>query len=379
MSARERQAALDRVSRICGRTGDLVALWAGITDVLADAVPFDWPPCYYTLDPASLLVTSHFHHGLAEFPTEWLVQEYDGQDVHTLADVAASPTGVSTLHDVTGRSPEHTRRWQQNIRLGGDQELIARLQTRSGETWGALGLYREPDRPLFDAEDRAFLRAASPALADGVRRALLLEEATDPEWPDAPGLVILGTDLDIDSLSPGAERWLDELGDGGTGPLPTSVQSVVAAAAGAARAEVSMARVLSRRGAWVVLHGAPLQGDDTGRVAVIIEPANPDRILPLLMSVYGLTERERQVVGLVLKGLPTAGIASRLFVSTYTVQQHLTSIFDKVGVRSRGDLVARLFFTRYEPRFRDNEHRTAASRPLRGGPAATDQDAVAPR
>ena len=131
-----------------------------------------------------------------------------------------------------------------------------------------------------------------------------------------------------------------------------------------------MARVLTRTRAWVVLHGAPLISDGAKRVAVIVEPANPDRILQLLMSAYGLTEREQEVVGLVLKGLPTRQIASKLFVSTNTVQQHLKKIFDKVGVRSRGDLVARLFFTHYEPRFRDNEHRVTASKPMRGGPAA---------
>jgi DNA-binding CsgD family transcriptional regulator len=367
----ERQRALDKIAALAGQSGDLTSLWNGLTEVMAATVPHYWTPCYYTLDPASLLMTSHFHLGMAEFPAEWLVQEFDGTDEHSLADVIASPTGVSTLHEVTGGDPRRTRRWQQNIQLGGDQEMIARLQTRSGETWGAIGLYREPDRPLFDSADKAFLQAASPALADGVRRALLLGEATDPEWPDAPGLVILDEHQSIESTSPGAEQWLDELSDTGPGHLPPAVRAVAAAAAaGGPAGQAAMARVLTRSGAWVVLHGAPLRADHPGRVAVIIEAANPDRILPLLMSAYSLTEREKQVVGLTLKGLPTTQIASRLFVSTNTVQQHLTSIFEKVGARSRGDLVARLFFTHYEPRFRDNERRAAASTPVRGGPVA---------
>lgn len=345
----------------------------GVTEVLTEAIPHYWTPCCYTLDPASLLITSHFHDGLAEFPAEWLQQEYDSQDVHTLVEVVNSSTGVSTLHEITDGDPSQTRRWRHNIELGGDQEMIARLQTSTGETWGAIGLYREPDRPRFDAEDQVFLRTVSPVIAAGVRRALLLGEASDPDWPDSPGLLILNGQLDIESTSPGAGRWLEELSGTGPGHLPPAVRSVaVAATAQRAAGEVAVARVLSRRGAWVVLHGAPLRGDDPDRVAVIIEPANPDRILPLLMSVYGLTERERQVVGLVLTGRTTKQIASRLFVSTNTVQQHLTSIFDKVGVRSRGDLVARLFFTHYEPRFRDNEDRTASSRPMRGGPWAPE-------
>ncbi|MFC6287253.1 LuxR C-terminal-related transcriptional regulator [Nocardioides sp. GCM10027113] len=366
MDTDRRRRGLDKVARLSSRAGDLTTLWSGVTEVLADTVPFYWTPCYYTLDPASLLITSHFHEGLAEFPAEWLQHEYDGRDVHSLAEVVASPTGVSTLHGVTGGDPSHTRRWQQNMELGGDQEMIARLQTRSGETWGAVGLYREPDRPLFDEQDQAFLGSLSATLAEGVRRSLLLGEASDPQWPDAPGLLILGPDLTVESSSPGAERWLEELEGTGPGHLPPVVRSVATAAAEAAGA--SLARAMSRRGAWVVLHGAPLRGEDPHRVAVILESANPDRLLPLLMSVYGLTERERQVVGLVLRGLATGQIASRLFVSTNTVQQHLTSIFEKVGVRSRGELTARLFFTHYEPRVRDNEQRTSTARPVRGGP-----------
>jgi DNA-binding CsgD family transcriptional regulator len=128
--------------------------------------------------------------------------------------------------------------------------------------------------------------------------------------------------------------------------------------------------VLSRSGTWVVLHGAALVSGGAHRVAVIVEPAHPARIAPLLMSVYGLTEREQDVTRLVLQGNSTAEIAERLVVSAHTVQQHLKSIFDKTGVRSRRDLVGKVFFAHYEPRLRDNEHRALADQPLRGGPFA---------
>jgi DNA-binding CsgD family transcriptional regulator len=101
---------------------------------------------------------------------------------------------------------------------------------------------------------------------------------------------------------------------------------------------------------------------------VIIEPAHPARIYPLLMSAYGLTERERDVVELVLIGSSTTEIAASLFLSPLTVQNHLKSVFEKTGVRSRRDLVGKVFFTHYEPRLRDNEQRVLRGDPLRGGP-----------
>jgi DNA-binding CsgD family transcriptional regulator len=86
------------------------------------------------------------------------------------------------------------------------------------------------------------------------------------------------------------------------------------------------------------------------------------------MSAYGLTERERDITRLVLQGHSTTQIADRLVLSAHTVQQHLKSVFDKTGVRSRRDLMGKVFFSHYEPRVRDNEHRTAQGLPLRGGP-----------
>ena len=58
---------------------------------------------------------------------------------------------------------------------------------------------------------------------------------------------------------------------------------------------------------------------------------------------------------LVAQGLPTGAIARRLHISSWTVQDHLKSIFGKVGVASRGDLVARVFFARRAPRLTDPE------------------------
>jgi DNA-binding CsgD family transcriptional regulator len=369
------ERAVDKIAQLASQPCDLVTFWQSSTEVIGRVVPYYWTPCWYTLDPASLLITSHFHDGMPQFPAEWLAEEYYDDDVNKLADVARSDTGVCTLYEATDGHPSDSPRWHRNMTMGGDQELIARLRARSGEVWGALGLYREPGQPSFDDADKRFLRAVAPHLAEGARRALLVGEATAPEGPDAPGLLILTDRWEIDSTTPGTGRWLSELPDGdwGAGRLPSAVLSLAGRALRTSAnpgqpGEIAVSRVLSRTGIWVILHGACLASDGARRVAIIVEPAHPARIYPLLMSAYGLTERERDVTRLILQGSSTVQIAQELVVSAHTVQQHLKSIFEKTGVRSRRDLVAKIFFAHYEPRFRDNEHRTVGDKPVRGGP-----------
>jgi DNA-binding CsgD family transcriptional regulator len=310
-------------------------------------------------------------------PPEVLPLEYYADDVNKLADVARSPSGTSTLHEATAGDPSGSPRWQANIRLGGDQELIVALHTASGDAWGGLGLYRDPGAAMFAPEEIDFVRTVAGPLAEGARRALLLGEATDPEGPEPPGLLVLTSEWEVESATPGVERWVSDLpgGDWDAGRLPSAVLAVAGRALRSAEGrdapgEVALSRVLTSSGRWVVLHGATLVSDHRRRIAVIVEPAHPARIGPLLMAAYGLTEREQDVTRLVLQGESTATIADRLVVSAHTVQQHLKSIFEKTGVHSRRDLVGKVFFSYYEPRLRDNESRAADEKPLRGGPMA---------
>ena len=53
----------------------------------------------------------------------------------------------------------------------------------------------------------------------------------------------------------------------------------------------------------------------------------------------GVTERELEVLELLIVGAPNTEIAERLHISVGTVQFHLTNIYGKLGVRSRGEAV----------------------------------------
>jgi len=112
-------------------------------------------------------------------------------------------------------------------------------------------------------------------------------------------------------------------------------------------------RVQTRTGSWLVVYGTPLSGAGGGRTAVIIQPATPNEVAPLVAVAYGLTPRESQVTRLCIQGRSTKEISLALHVSPYTVQDHLKSIFGKTGVRTRNELVGQVFLEHYVTRWED--------------------------
>jgi hypothetical protein len=207
VTAYAQERALHRIADLSAHALDLVSFWREASDQLTPHVPHYIGPCWYTLDPASLLITSHLNPGqFYELPREWLELEHDADEPHCLAGVGRSTSGASTLHEATRGDLRTSRRWQAWRTIGGDQEPLISLRTRAGHPWGALALYREAQRPLFSSDEIAFVSAAAPHLAEGARRALLLGEASDPEGPEAPALVVVSSAGEVESTTPGAER-----------------------------------------------------------------------------------------------------------------------------------------------------------------------------
>ena len=373
-----KERAHERI-RAASRAGlDVAGFLDEASSALASAVPNENHldgPYWYALDPESLLVTSDYGGEGCELDTADIMRwEYLEDDVNKYFDVLSHPRRVQTLHEVTAGRPERSRIYREYMAVEGiAQEMLVALCGKRGDAWGTVRLNRLRGQPEFDADELAYMAAVAPDLAEGIRRGLLVGEATDPDHPDAPGLIILDADGEIASLSAQAASWIERLSHGSDrGRLPASIASAASAALACARGEgpgaESVVRVRLADGSWISVHGTVMRLGATARAAVMIEPAQRDRISPLLMVIHGLTPREQGITRLVLQGLSTAQLATRLEISPHTVQQHLKSIFEKFGVRSRRELVATLFFEAYEPRVENNGQRVRVNRPIRGGP-----------
>ncbi|MGW4355146.1 response regulator transcription factor [Nocardia sp. NPDC004582] len=312
-----------------------------------------------TTDPATVLFTGSVIDEIPPSATPlFLANEFFDDDVNHFRTLAAAPDPVGTLFDATHGAPESSPRYRDILApLGMGDELRAALRT--GEScWGVLCLHREPAAEGFRADEVGFVHTMTAHLAEGLRAAVLLAEVeeTGADGHPAPGLLLLDDTGAVLARTPEASVLLAEAADQpARAELPQAIVAVAMRLRSLEREPNSTAvprvRLRTRSGRWLVAHASRLHtdpgADPEGPIAVILEPARAPEIAPLKLAAYPLTPREHQIAALVLAGNSTRRIADTLVVSPLTVQQHLKSIFEKSGVRSRRDLVANLLAAHY--------------------------------
>ena len=343
---------------------DWVTFSTQASESLNRAIPFE-RNCWHQVDPSTVLFTGSLNKNVG-CSGSWLAEyEYVVEDVNKWSFLArsgyrAGATSLATHGDLS-RSARH-----RSVEACGIGDELRGSFVVDGTYWGAAGFLRDRGQPWFTDEEVRFLASLSEPMAEGFRRALLIasvaaEGSSNGSFDDGPGVVVFDESGNAESISPAAERWIEEMVE--VPPPATHAESkmvqVVAArartlAAGQDPLELAArSRAQTKSGRWLLLYGTRLSGADGRRTAVIIQPAAPNEVAPLVALAYGLTERECQVTRLCMKGLSTKEIAQTLCVSPYTVQDHLKSIFDKTGVRSRGELVGQVFLEHYVPRWEE--------------------------
>lgn len=297
--------------------------------------------CWASIDPENLVISS-MTSGDARIPDEYeprlAAAEYSGSEPQSYAGLARSKVDCATLDDMSAHDRTRCARLNTVWRpLGLDQEVRVMFHS-DGACWGAAGMVRT--RHGFSSRETEFLLAVAPVIAAATRLAVRVEARG---WASGgpPAVVVVGLDGRLRAITSTAAEWQDRFNMITPDRFRTLMQ-VMASGAHASTTGGFRARLRDAYGNWAFLEASPLTGEDHDQVAVTIAPASGDHLLGLLLAAYGLSARERDVCQEVIGGHSTAEIANHLFISANTVQDHLKSIFGKVGVRSRGELVARL-------------------------------------
>ena len=329
---------------------------------LKKAIPVD-ASFFATADPATLLFTGAvLDDVLTQATSQFLENELLKDDAVKFAQLARGRSPVDSLGAATKGELALSPRYQEILApmdLG--DELRAALVVGS-KCWGFMCLHRERSSPNFTPAEAAYLAKLTPHLAEGLRTALLIGDAREAFLPpEGPGLVLLADDLSLAAITPTAEGWLAEVAKSdwpSALELPGAVYAVAARLLALERGDhtpttylMPRIRLRTASGRWLVLHASRLRTADTeSQIAVIFEEARPSEIAPLIVDAYGLTKREGEITQLVLRGLSTAEVSEQLHITPNTVRDHFKAIFDKVGVRSRRELVGQVFAQHYQPR-----------------------------
>lgn len=328
--------------------------------MLDQLIPHD-ASCFHAVDPGTVMFTGSVNRNVG-CSGSWLAHhEYVAEDVNKWSFLAqsgriAGATSIATYGDLS-RSARHR---SQNDFGFGDELRVSFVS--EGIYWGAAGFLREANAPTFHENDVEAVRALADVIAVGLRRALTATPsvvATTLEH--GPGVVVFRGDGAPESISPAAERWIGELDEHPPPESPTESKVVQAVAARARTIPpgtdplelAARVRVRTRTGRWLLMYGTRLSGGPSNRTAVVIHPASPHDVAPVVALSYGLTTRECAVAMQCVQGRATKEIARELSLSPYTVQDHLKSIFAKTGVRSRGELVGQVFLDHYAPRWEE--------------------------
>ncbi|QLG41063.1 MULTISPECIES: helix-turn-helix transcriptional regulator [unclassified Paenibacillus] len=324
---------------------------------IQNIVPYD-AYCFTTVDPQTLLSTGAVtEDGIEAVHDRLFVNEYMEEDIHKYADLIHSGDYTAILHASISENPVSSVRYHNILQPAGFGDELRAVLVSAGACWGYLTLYRRTEEPVFTEEERLSIQAWTPSIALMLRStSLTLLDEMKSGSPSDPGIMITSDAFELLSVNAPAQYWLSQLRlleHVGPDVLPRPVRAVSSHLQRQIRTDSDLMVVQEPilhspskvciqllDGRYLVLHASRMQqlsGPD--QIAIRLEQAMPQDLLPLLAESHGLSIRERELLGYVLRSYSSKEIAEAMHISAYTVQDHLKSIFAKTNVSSRRELI----------------------------------------
>jgi DNA-binding CsgD family transcriptional regulator len=344
-SERERSRCSDRLEGLSGASMDCESFRREVIAGLQRTIGFDrW--CWPLADPETLVTSSGLaEHNYGPGVPRSLELEYSSDAFAAKPLLARRSRTAASIRSETGGDAARSARWDEVLRPAGIGDVAIVACRDDQGCWGWIELYRDSADPSFEERELDLLESVAPAVGSALRRNAMQPGQSDAPKPGPPGTLVLDRDLRPVSWTTGARAWIDSLPSAqlfaNWGMLP-SVVYPTAVLAREGNTDAARALVQANDGRWVTIEAAPLEGRRDGEVVVNLRSATPTETFELLCRVYALSKREREIVSLLVAGLDTRAISKALFISVHTVQDHLKSVFAKIGIHSRRELLARL-------------------------------------
>jgi len=240
-------------------------------------------------------------------------------------------------------------------------EMVIYLKSRSRKM-GVVALFRPQKAGDFSIEEVVKAELMVPYLTGALEKTIVSEQVTKSEGIiksitsdlTNKGIIILDENLEPIYQNEEAARLSSVLSQAGVngenshGELPHQLylccqefKKSILAGRLAEPSEKEHQRLMrvGEEQILIRLHRLPF-GEQSTLFLIYLEPDKPS--FPQKENKFGLTRREMEVINLLSLGLKNLEISAKLFISEHTVENHLKSIYQKLGVKNRTSLIHRL-------------------------------------
>ncbi len=335
----------ERIVRMCASAVDARDLRLSVLDELRRLIGFDFYAFVLT-DPETSV-------GIAPLADVPAVSELPGlirlkylTEVNRWTTLGDPPVALLSDGELS-----RSLLWREMLAGHGVRDVASAVFRDGFGCWAFLDLWRSGAVESFTVDEAGFLADIAGPVAGALRSCQASTFVAAPAEASRVGplVLLLSPELALRGQTPETHEYLRMLVPPAphSPPIPASAFNVAAqllAVEAGIDSNPPRARVHLSNGLWLTVRAARIGDaqDAEGRdIAVTIEQALPAERLAVFAKAFALSARETELLGHLASGVDTSEVARRMFLSEFTVQDHLKSIFGKTGTHSRRALLSR--------------------------------------
>lgn len=306
--------------------------------------------CFHLIDSETLLTRqATTDKKIQAIHPQLMSYEYLDESVHTYRQMLKTQTDISILSQLSTPILIKNKKFTNILAPANIADEMRVALIYQDICWGFLTLFKSTDDGFFTKGEADLLTYIAPFIAAYLGKSTQFQLTNQPlENQELASFIMLNKQLELVGYTQSGESWLHRL----QGELQLSSNQIPIPLQNLATRlffskEPSEKLLLSLDDGELVSvvasrYVTPLDSPKIQQVSITFQEPSLSEKINYQMLQKQLTAQEQKVVGYILSGLSNKLIASELAISVYTVQDHIKSIFTKLAISSRNELLPQL-------------------------------------
>jgi DNA-binding CsgD family transcriptional regulator len=295
-------AACKKLENLIGFSG------AVLLPIASETKKFQWPgPLSYNFDPGITLKYTAYYAAI-----DPLIVSYDG-----------SINNFTQNSEIVSSSLLADSEFGRDFLSPADMlHSIGALLGSQGDAVSGIGFHRQRHSRPFGAREKKTANMILPHIARALHNTDLMDTVVSSL---GVGMIIIGDNGHSRYMNEEAKKIMD-----GRPPsvIPDPGLSASSVVFKANKCSYSVRTIK--------------QGIGRKKTIILLEPLPSEHCIRKKLSTFGLTHCQENTALLAIRGLSNRKIAEKLFISQQTVKDHLHDVFEKLQVRRRSELTAKV-------------------------------------